>query len=201
MLLLVGVAALLLAALTLSRAVSATLAADVSFDSDSLKSFGVWQTQKLHQHLYPENRITMDWNQPLRAVGGKTALEVANEAHHMHASQLDCHKNVFSGGDYSSINFGLEYSAVGLDAAKDGFFEHIDSARLSNYVAPTPAPSLTVSPGAAPVAAVTPEKHGPQFNDAQKQNLLGITSIAYLFLFAAAVIVVRKQREKKQPKR
>jgi len=86
-------------------------------------------------------------------------------------------------------------------------FEHIDPSRLSNYVAPTPAPTVTpvptptVSPSAAPVATAVPEKQGPSLNDAQKQNLLGVMSIAYLFLFAAAVIVVRKQREKKQPKR
>ncbi len=181
------------------------LAADASFDPDSLKAFGVWQAQKLYLHLYPENRITMDWNQPLAAFGGKTALEVANESYHMHVSQLDYHSNVFIGGDYSSTDFGLEYSAVGLDAAKNDFFEHIDPARLSSYVAPTPAPTATpvptVSPSAAPIAAATTEKHGPQLNDAQKQNLLGITSITFLFLSAAAVIIVRKQRDKKQPKR
>ena len=146
----------------------------------------------------------MDWNQPLAEFGGKTALEVANESYHMHVSQLDYHSNVFIGGDFSSTDFGLEYSAVGLDAAKNDFFEHIDPARLSNYVAPTPSPTETLvptaSPSETPVAAAPVEKHGPQLNDAQKQNLLGITSIAFLFLSAAALIVVRKQREKKQPK-
>ena len=180
------------------------LAADASFDPDTVSTFGVWQAQKLYLHLYPENRITMDWNQPLAAFGGKTALEVANESYHMHVSQLDYHSNVFIGGDFSSTDFGLEYSAVGLDAAKNDFFEHIDPARLSNYVAPTPSPTETLvptaSPSETPVAAAPVEKHGPQLNDAQKQNLLGITSIAFLFLSAAALIVVRKQREKKQPK-
>lgn len=180
------------------------LAADASFDPNTVSTFGVWQAQKLYLHLYPENRITMDWNQPLAAFGGKTALEVANESYHMHVSQLDYHSNVFIGGDFSSTDFGLEYSAVGLDAAKNDFFEHIDPARLSNYVAPTPSPTETLvptaSPSETPVAAAPVEKHGPQLNDAQKQNLLGITSIAFLFLSAAALIVVRKQREKKQPK-
>jgi len=76
---------------------------------------------------------------------------------------------------------------------------------LSNFVAPTPSPIATPLPTietkstASPVA-IAPQKQGPILNDAQKQNLLGITSIAFLFLSAAALVVVRKQREKKQPK-
>jgi len=182
------------------------LAADKSAFSDSLQQYGVWQTQKLYLHLYSENKITMDWNLPLAAFGGKTALEVANEAYHMHVSQLEFHSNVNGAGDYSSLEYGLAFTAVGLDEAKNDFFEHIDPARLSNYVAPTPeptntpTPTLTVSPTATPAANPATEKHGPTLNEKQKMNLLGICSISLLFLSAAALIVIRKQREKKQNK-
>ena len=181
------------------------LAADASVDPVSFEKYGAWQTEKLYLHLYAENPITLDWNQKLAAFDGKTALEVANESYHMHVSQLDYHSNVFIGGDFSSTNFGLAYSAVGMDAAKNDFFEHIDPAKLSNFVAPTPSPITTPVPtteikSTASSAAIAPQKQGPTLNDAQKQNLLGITSIAFLFLSAAALVVVRKQREKKQPK-
>ncbi len=179
-------------------------AANALADPDSFAKYGAWQTEKLYLHLYPENPITMDWNQKLAAFGGKTALEVANESYHMHVSQLEYHSNVYASGDFSSTDFGLEYSVVGLDAAKNDFFEHIDSARLSNYVAPTPVPTATTmktTPTATSAAIAAAEKHGPTLNEEQKMNLLGITSIAFLFLSAAALIVVRKQREKKQPKR
>jgi len=173
---------------------------------DSANEYGVWQTQKLYLHLYPEHKITMDWNQKLSAFDGKTALEVANEAYHMHVSQLEYHSNVYGTEEFSSFDYGLAFTAVGEDEAKNDFFEHVNPARLSNYVAPTPAPSKppaptpTATPNATPVAISASEKQGPTLNDEQKMNLLGITSISYLFLSAAALIVVRKQREKKQKK-
>ena len=45
------------------------------------------------------------------------------------------------------------YSVVGADEAKNDFFEHVDPARLSNYVAPTPEP--TPAPTPEPTAAAT----------------------------------------------
>jgi len=175
------------------------LAADASFDPDTVKTLGVWQTQKLYLHLYPENRITMDWNQPLAAFGGKTALEVANESYHMHVSQLDYHSNVFIGGDFSSTDFGLEYSAVGLDAAKNDFFEHIDSARLSNYVAPTPSPSpiATAAPTStpAPIETTETEKH-MQNSNLSLLLIAGISAFVAAFSAAVAVVVMRKKKNK-----
>ena len=183
------------------------MAADAAADPDSFAKYGAWQTQKLYLHLYAENPITMDWNQKLSTFDGKSALEVANEAYHMHVSQLDYHSNVFDGGDYSSFKFGLAFTAVGTDVAKNDFFEHVDPKRMSNYIPPTPAPTVTpapvntISPTETPATTAAAEKQGPTLNEKQKMNLLGITSISFLFLSAAALIVVRKQREKKQPKR
>ncbi len=175
------------------------LAADASFDPDTVRTFGVWQAQKLYLHLYPENTIKMDWNQPLAAFGGKTALEVANESYHMHVSQLDYHSNVFIGGDFSSTDFGLEYSAVGLDAAKNDFFEHIDPAHLSNYVAPTPSPSpvATAVPTSTPIPVESTEMEKPM----QNSNLLllliaGISAFVAAFSAAVAVVVMRKKKNK-----
>ena len=173
------------------------LAADASFDPDTVKAYGTWQTQKLYLHLYPENTITMDWNQPLSAFGGKTALEVANESYHMHVSQLDYHSNVFIGGDFSSTDFGLEYSVVGADSAKDDFFEHIDPARLSGYVAPTPAPTVTAAATITPTPVESTETEEPmQGGNFSLFLIAGISAFVAAFSAAVAVVVMRKKKSK-----
>lgn len=136
--------------------IAVPFAADEALYPGSETRYGAWQTQKLYLHLYPENAITMDWTIPLESFGGKTALQVANEAYHMHVSQLGYHRNVFGSGEYSSARYGLAFSAVGADEAKDDFFEHVDPARLTTYIPPapeeTPAPSAMPTPAAAPTA-------------------------------------------------
>ena len=129
------------------------LAADAAQYPDSVTKYGAWQAQKLYLHLYPEGTLTMDWRVPLTAFGGKTAIDLANEAYDMHVSQQEYHQTVYDEGDFNSAVFGLAYSAVGADEAKNDFFEHVDPARLSNYVAPTPEP--TPAPTPEPTAAAT----------------------------------------------
>jgi len=132
------------------------LAADTAQYPDSASLYGAWQTQKLYLHLYSEQTRTMDWRVPLSAFGGKTALDLANEAYDMHVSQQEFHQTVYDEGDYNSAVFGLAYSAVGADEAKNDFFEHIDPARLSNYVAPTPEPTVAPTPEPTATATATP---------------------------------------------
>lgn len=176
-------------------------AADASAYPDSSAATGAWQTQKLYLHLYPEHAITMDWNRPLAAFGGKTALEVANEAYHMHVSQLDYHSNVYGEGEYSSLEYGLAFTAVGEDAAKDDFFEHIDPARLSGYVAPTPAPTDTPAPTeTAPTARPTPNPSAAPESDSRHADippvLLG--GVLVLVVLGAALLIAEKKRAKKR---
>ncbi|MDR3051758.1 MAG: PIG-L family deacetylase [Oscillospiraceae bacterium] len=100
-------------------------AADAGQYPDSAQAFGPWQVKKLYLHLYPENAITMDWRQPLSAFGGRTALDVAAAAYNQHASQQI---NVFHVGDdykHSCAAFGLAFTTVGPDVAKNDFLENI----------------------------------------------------------------------------
>ena len=139
------------------------LAADTAQYPDSASLYGAWQTQKLYLHLYPEGTLTMDWRVVLSAFGGKTALELANEAYDMHVSQQEYHQTVYDEGDYNSAVFGLAFSAVGADEAKNDFFEHVDPARLSNYVAPTPEPTAVPTPQQVAAATEAPaEQPKPQ---------------------------------------
>lgn len=84
-----------------------------------------WQVKKLYLHLYAENEILMDWQRPLEAFGGRTALDIAAEAYGYHVSQHKTHWKIEPGGRYDSSRFGLAYTAVGADVQMNDFFENI----------------------------------------------------------------------------
>ena len=92
----------------------------------SAKEYGVWDVPKCYLHLYPENRVEMDWRQPLAAFGGKTGFEVAEEAFRCHVSQQKTDYRVEDWGDHSCSLFGLYRSLVGPDVEGKDFFENID---------------------------------------------------------------------------
>ena len=112
-------------------------AADAGKYSDTANLYGTWQVKKVYLHLYKENAIEMDWDQPLSAFDGKTGYEVAVEAYGWHFSQHEAgQKNAQTGkfeyfqveprtSAYSCYRFGLVYTAVGPDVEKNDFFENI----------------------------------------------------------------------------
>lgn len=97
-----------------------------------------WQTKKLYIHLYGENAVEMDWDQPLSAFDGKTGYEVAEDMYRCHVSQQDAgQKNRKTGkfekfrveprdSDYSCYRFGLAFTAVGPDETGNDFLEHVE---------------------------------------------------------------------------
>ena len=105
--------------------------------TDSAKAYGTWEVKKLYLHLYKQNQIEMDWDQPLANLGGRTGFEVAQDAYAWHFSQHDQgQKNKETGkyeyfvveprdSDYSCYRFGLAHTTVGLDVEKNDFFENI----------------------------------------------------------------------------
>lgn len=108
-------------------------AADGSRFEASAAQYGPWQTPKLYLHLYEENQITLDWDQPLSAFGGLTAFQVTKQlGFPAHASQQSGFAWYMSGIDraadipkYSPCNYGLWRSTVGPDAEKTDFFESL----------------------------------------------------------------------------
>ena len=96
-----------------------------------------WQVKKLYLHLYGENTIEMDWDQPLTAFGGETGFEVAKRMYLCHVTQQSAgQKNKETGefevfvveprdSDYSCYRFGLAHTTVGPDEAGNDFLEHI----------------------------------------------------------------------------
>ena len=92
---------------------------------ESAEAYGVWQVKKLYLHLYGENPVEMNWRVPLAAFGGKTALEVAQEAYLLHVSQQKTEYVVTDEGATSNARFGLAYSLVGPDVTGGDFMENI----------------------------------------------------------------------------
>lgn len=104
-----------------------TDAADPAFDPDSAAALGAWQVKKLYLHLYGENRISMDWDQPLDETGAVTPMFLAREAYDKHRSQQQAYSMTREAKRYDNSLFGLYFTAVGPDEAKNDFFEHIDA--------------------------------------------------------------------------
>ncbi|HRX08059.1 MAG TPA: PIG-L family deacetylase, partial [Candidatus Limiplasma sp.] len=74
---------------------------------------------------YKQNRIVMDWSEPLAAYGGESALSIAQQAFTLHRSQQDTNYRVETSGPYDCSLFGLFFSTVGEDILKNDFLENI----------------------------------------------------------------------------
>lgn len=113
--------------------------ADPDYFPESYQTYGGWQASKLYLHLYQENAIVMEWGEmTLPKFGGKTALQVAQDAFACHRSQQSWFE-VLASGPYDCRKFGLYYSNVGLDAEGNDFFENLEVPRLS-MIEPLPEP-------------------------------------------------------------
>lgn len=113
------------------------VAAEAANYSESAQKYGAWQVKKLYLHMYDQNAIEMDWDQPLSAFGGRTGYQVAEAGYQWHVSQHEAgQKNPETGkfeyfiveprdSKYSCYRFGLAYSMVGYDVNGGDFFENI----------------------------------------------------------------------------
>lgn len=108
---------------------------DPSQYKETADKYGVWDVPKAYFHLYKENEIIMDWDQPLESFGGETAFEVSIY------TGFQCHKtqigdfawyyagfpNAISLTKYNPCYYGLYRTTVGLDVEKNDFFENLTS--------------------------------------------------------------------------
>lgn len=113
------------------------LAADDTYDPDSILAYGTWDTPKAYIHLWEENPIVMDWDIPLETFGGKTAFQVSQEGFLCHESQqwtwfrgwiFGKNKEITKASEiktYSPCRYGLYRTTVGLDEAGGDMFENI----------------------------------------------------------------------------
>ena len=100
------------------------LAEQEDFDPESVESFGTWSVKKLYIHLYDQNTIRMDWEQPLEDPV-ITPMFLAKEGFDKSKSQQAYFSMERHGNLYDNHLFGLYYTSVGPDVQKNDFMENI----------------------------------------------------------------------------
>lgn len=107
---------------------SLTKALEISSDntmfSESAKKYGVWDVPKCYLHLYKNNRLSMNWDVPLKRFNN-TAFEMAVIGFSKHISQQEFF-SVGKKGVFDCRAFGLYRSTVGEDKVKNDFLENIN---------------------------------------------------------------------------
>lgn len=99
------------------------------------ETYGVWDVPKAYFHLYEENPIEMDWDQPLESFDGETAFEVSvYRGFQCHKSQIRDFAWYYAGfpnakslTKYNPCYYGLYRSTVGEDVQKNDFFENVNT--------------------------------------------------------------------------
>lgn len=108
---------------------------DAGYYPELAERYGLWDVPKAYVHLYEENSIVMDWDQPMESFGGMTPFQVTKElGFPCHISQqvdfawyiypYDTAAEIVK---YNPCKFGLYRTTVGLDVEKNDFFEHLNS--------------------------------------------------------------------------
>ncbi len=114
-------------------------ARDEKYLVNDLKPFAI---SKLYFHLYGENIITLDYDQPLKAYANKTAFQVSKEGYKKHLSQqgtwftnwLNRYEKASEITKYSPTSFGLYYTAVGPDINKNDVMENIKDSKIETVI-------------------------------------------------------------------
>lgn len=165
------------------------LAPDESFDPASAQEYGVWDVPKTYLHLWAENQVVMDWDQPLSRFDGKTAFEMAVEGFSHHASQ-QTYFAVEQWGPYDCRLFGLARTTVGPDVAGGDFFENID-------LTPEPEP-LPVSSVSATISSLAPASAAQEEKPTVSGFWLILAGIALLAVFVCVVVVLRTRAKRRR---
>lgn len=149
-----------LTALATEKAVDA--AGNAGKYPDSAEEYGSWQVKKCYLHLYSKNKIEMDWNKPLEAFDGKTALDMAREGYALHVSQHFRDRPIEDTGEYDNAAYGLYYTSVGADKKGGDFFENI---ALATSPKPTKSAAEAVSVSVLPSPSGTAEDEEDAMED------------------------------------
>ncbi len=121
-------------------------ASDASVLPDSAKEYGTWDVKKFYVHLGEESTTEMNWRVPLASMGGKTGLQLAQEAYTFHVTQQNTEYVVTDEGEYSNARFTLMRSLVGEDVRGGDFMENLPGLDPNIVLTPTPVPTPTPTP-------------------------------------------------------
>lgn len=110
---------------------------DKTYHAESYEKYGLWDVPKTYLHLYKENKIVMNYDEPLEYFNGKTAYEVSKEGYSKHLSQqwtwftkwINGSNNSYTKATdiktYSPLEYGLYRTTVGEDINKNDMFENL----------------------------------------------------------------------------
>ena len=193
-----------------------TQAVEISAEEETFPEqaalYGTWDTPKTYLHLYPENTITMDYDQTLEHFDGMTAFEATQKlGFPCHVSQqYDLYTHWLYGKDgqiqkaaqitpWSPCEFGLYRSTVGDDVEKNDFMEHLTPYALQipeedtsvQTMQEQPLPETAPSTEPAPPLPAQPETSGASRNP----DALVPAALAAMILSAAAfVFLIRRKK-------
>jgi len=182
------------------------IAGDGSQFPESAEQYGVWDVLKTYLHLYEQDPIVMDWDQPLESFGGMTAYEVTKElGFPCHGSQQDYYRWYFTGMEtaadieqYSPREFGLYRSTVGEDVQKNDFFENVTAGteKLAEVeTVPEETETLpTETPTTLPAQTVSAEIYEEEERDLTLILLIGGGAVLLVLMGAVTEALRRKEK-------
>ena len=166
---------------------------------ESAKAYGVWEVPKTYLHLYPENPVVLDWDQPLERFDGMTAYQVTKHlGFPCHKSQVQDFAWYFSGCDtaaaieqYSPCQYGLYRSTVGADQKKHDLFENLTAYSAPTEEAPEILPTETVEATTVPPTQAQSQKEPPK-----TQNWPPATALLLLPILAGPGLALQQKGKK-----
>lgn len=168
---------------------------------ESAKAYGVWEVPKTYLHLYPENPVVLDWDQPLERFDGMTAYQVTKHlGFPCHKSQVQDFAWYFSGCDtaaaieqYSPCQYGLYRSTVGADQKKHDLFENLTAYSVPAEESPDieTLPTETAEASTAPPMLAQSQEGQPETQDWHP------TTALLLLPILAGAGIARKRKAKK----
>lgn len=170
------------------------------------KAAGVWQVQRVYQHLTGSDQVVIDRSTPLVRYQGMTALEADRLGYQNYAPDPRYAVTVEDTG-YTRPSYGVVYSASGDLAQVDhDLFTGVDRAFLTgpNYAVPAPtpteaptnAPAPTKTPLDAPTAS--PEAvDAPAASPAPAARPFLLALAAFISALSAVLILVLSRKTKK----
>ena len=195
---------------TLRDAVSA--AADAENFPYSAAQYGVWDTPKLYLHLWAENEIVMDFDQPLEHFGGKTAYEMSNAGYECHVSQHWTWFTEWMRGTanapitkasqitkYSPCRYGLWRTTVGADTKAD-FFDNIELYSIQqakqDALTETTEPQSTDAPDTQTSAQGSISQDNAPKKDSKITLVLAVAAVAIIVLCAVCAVVGKPKKNR-----
>lgn len=159
-------------------------------DTHIKSSDPIFHPYKLYLHLYPRNRIQMNYDIPLQLYGGLTAYQVSRLAFDQHVSQHSVYLTRWFGGEnqtfrrateiqtFSPCNFGLYMSMVGYNDSEANIFSNI------------PIPTLNVNTKSTPplIPDCTRVKSPSGFHEKPIYQMLLFSIFGLIFLYC----IIRK---------